>query len=225
MTLSNGNIFRVTGPLCGEFTGDRWIPRTKASDAELWCFFDLRLNKRLSKESRRQWFETPPRSLWRHCNDNMLGHYNLLGRQYFAFCWRKGIMMTSSNGNIFRVTGPLCGEFTGDRWIPRTKASDAELWCFFDTVGERKMPDVRSWHTLYTNMRRFIYCMLHLMYECSTAFTIRSVPFASIILFSHDIMRKIRHLPHISVSLFFIWFCCNLQIRCISLVLKFQTTL
>ena len=38
--------------------------------------------------------------------------------------------MTSSNGNIFRVTGPLCGEFTGDRWIPRTKASDAELWCF-----------------------------------------------------------------------------------------------
>ena len=41
-----------------------------------------------------------------------------------------GGMMTSSNGNIFRVTGPLCGEFTGDRWIPLTKASDAELWCF-----------------------------------------------------------------------------------------------
>ena len=39
-------------------------------------------------------------------------------------------MMTSSNGNIFRVTGPLCGEFTGNRWIPRTKASDAELWYF-----------------------------------------------------------------------------------------------
>ena len=40
------------------------------------------------------------------------------------------LMMTSSNGNIFRVTGHLCGEFTGHRWIPRTKASDAELWCF-----------------------------------------------------------------------------------------------
>ena len=41
------------------------------------------------------------------------------------------IMMTSSsNGNIFRVTGPLCGEFTGPRWIPRTKASGTELWCF-----------------------------------------------------------------------------------------------
>ena len=26
---------------------------------------------------------------------------------------------------------PLCGEFTGHRWIPRIKASDAELWCLF----------------------------------------------------------------------------------------------
>ena len=40
------------------------------------------------------------------------------------------IMMTSSNRIIFRVTGLLCGEFTGNRWIPHTKASDAELWCF-----------------------------------------------------------------------------------------------
>ena len=39
-------------------------------------------------------------------------------------------MMTSSNGNFFRVTGHLCGEFTDHRWIPRTKASVAELWCF-----------------------------------------------------------------------------------------------
>ena len=39
-------------------------------------------------------------------------------------------MMTSSNGNVFHVTGPLCGEFTGRRWIPHTKASDVELWCF-----------------------------------------------------------------------------------------------
>ena len=45
-------------------------------------------------------------------------------------------MMTSSNGNIFRVTGHLCGEFTGLRWIPRTKASDAELWCFLWSAPE-----------------------------------------------------------------------------------------
>ena len=31
-------------------------------------FFDLCLNKRLSKQSRRRWFETPSHSLWHHCN-------------------------------------------------------------------------------------------------------------------------------------------------------------
>ena len=67
MTLSNGNIFRVTGPLRGEFTGKRWFPQTKASDVELWCF-DLGLIKRLSKQSWGWWIGKPSRSLWRRCN-------------------------------------------------------------------------------------------------------------------------------------------------------------
>ena len=50
--------------------------------------------------------------------------------------WKEFSMMTSSNGNIFRVTGHLCGEFTGPRWIPRTRASDAELWCFLWSASE-----------------------------------------------------------------------------------------
>ena len=67
MTSSNGKSFRVTGHWCGEFTGPRWIPCTKASDAELcFFFFDLRPNKRLSKQSWGWWFETPSRPLWRH---------------------------------------------------------------------------------------------------------------------------------------------------------------
>ena len=45
-------------------------------------------------------------------------------------------MMKSSNGNIFRVTGHLCGELTGPRWIPRTKASKVELWCFLWSASE-----------------------------------------------------------------------------------------
>ena len=45
-------------------------------------------------------------------------------------------MMTSSNGNTFRVTGPLWEESTGHRWIPLTKANDAELWCFVLCASE-----------------------------------------------------------------------------------------
>ena len=75
ITSSNGNMFRVTGfcagnspmtsgnsVVTGEFPSHR--PMTRSFDV----FVDLRLNKRLSKQSRRRWFETPSRSLWRQCN-------------------------------------------------------------------------------------------------------------------------------------------------------------
>ena len=41
-------------------------PVTRSFDV----FFDLRLHKWLSKQSGRQWFDTPSCSLWRHCNDD-----------------------------------------------------------------------------------------------------------------------------------------------------------
>ena len=68
MTSSNENIFRVTGDLCREYTGPWWSPRTKASDAELSCFLQLRLKKRFSKQSWGWWFETLRRPLLRHIN-------------------------------------------------------------------------------------------------------------------------------------------------------------
>ena len=50
----------------------------------------------------------------------------------FASC-----VMTSSNGNIFRVTDLLWGESIGLCWILLTKASDAELWCFLWSAHEQ----------------------------------------------------------------------------------------
>ena len=83
------NIFRITDPLWEEFTGHRRV--TRSFDV----FFDLRLNKRLSKQSRRRWFQTQSRSLWRHCNEQE----NINAPQYW----------------------PFVREFTSDRWIPLTK--------------------------------------------------------------------------------------------------------
>ena len=68
MTSSNGNIFRVTGHLRGEFTGPRWLPAQRPVTRSFDVFFDLRLNKRLIKQSWGWWFETLPRPLWRHSN-------------------------------------------------------------------------------------------------------------------------------------------------------------
>ena len=53
-------------PVPGEFPSQRPVARS------LDVFFDLRVNTRLSKQSRRWWFETPSRSLPRRCNDKIL---------------------------------------------------------------------------------------------------------------------------------------------------------
>ena len=105
MTLSNGTIFRVTGPLCGEFTGPGEFPAQRPVTRSFAVFFDLFLNKRLSKQPWGWWFETPPWSLWRQCNDVMTCH-----------------------GNIFHIIMSLCvvwcGEFSSQRigyadlWFP-----------------------------------------------------------------------------------------------------------
>ena len=52
--------------LTGEFPSQRSV--TRSFDV----FFDLCLKKRLSTQSRRWGFDTPPRQLWRHCNDIVL---------------------------------------------------------------------------------------------------------------------------------------------------------
>ena len=55
----------------------------------------------------------------------------------------------------FRVTGHLCREFTGQRWIPHTKVIDVELWFFFicvwinDWVNNREAGDVRRYRAHY----------------------------------------------------------------------------
>ena len=55
-------LFAGNSPVTGEFPSQRTM--TRSFDV----FFDLRLNKWLSKQSRCRCFEPQQRSLWRHCN-------------------------------------------------------------------------------------------------------------------------------------------------------------
>ena len=91
--------------------------------------------------------------------------YNISQKTYTPIAF---FTMTSSNGNIFRVTGPLCGEFTGHRSLPRTKASDAELWCFLWSapwgngwVNNREAGDLRRQRAHYdVIVMHMVYCGL-----------------------------------------------------------------
>ena len=55
-------LYAGNSPVTGEFPTQR--PVTRSFDV----FFDLRPNKRLSKQSWGWWFETPSRPIWRHFN-------------------------------------------------------------------------------------------------------------------------------------------------------------
>ena len=58
-------ICAESSSVTGEFSAQR--PVTRNFDV----FVDLRLNKRLSKQSWGWLFETPSRQFWRHCNDSI----------------------------------------------------------------------------------------------------------------------------------------------------------
>ena len=125
MTSSNGNIFRVTGHLCRNSP----IPVNSPHKGQ-WrgtlIFFDLSLNKRLSKQSRGWWFETQSRPLRRHCNganwscysvtNEMLSPNEPIGKYYnyvrlnFHFCWMKvhdEILLTEYEKSWFWISNKI----------------------------------------------------------------------------------------------------------------------
>ena len=65
------------------------------------------------------------------CRTQQCNGIKCRGRQWTGMNWSRS-MMTSSNGHIFRVTGPLWGESTGHRWILLTKPVTQRLDVFFD---------------------------------------------------------------------------------------------
>ena len=72
----NWKHFPCYWPFVREFPSHRLVTRCFA------VFFDRRLKKRLNKQMMRRWFETPSRSLWRHCIVNYRAS-NLYTLAYF----------------------------------------------------------------------------------------------------------------------------------------------
>ena len=141
MTLSNGYIFPRYWPfLWGESTGHRWIPLTKANDASLWCFLWCAPEQTVEVT-----FETSViwRHHSAYCDDTVMSDTLELfsfqctvpqcsrqhcGCKQTRCTWVVHQILYQVRDNLgngkhhdvikwkhFRVTGPLCGEFTGHR--------------------------------------------------------------------------------------------------------------
>ena len=97
MTQSNGNISALlalcadNSPVTCEFPSQR--PVTRSFDV----FFDVRLNKQLSKQSWGWRFETPMRSFWRHCN--VMNFFHLASRTLRPH--KMVAVLQTSHSNVF----------------------------------------------------------------------------------------------------------------------------
>ena len=134
------------------------IPRTKASRTRSFdVFFDLRLNKRLSKQSWGWWFETPSQSWCRHRNDNIpLVHGHCLLHLYQLKLFNTNIWIHTNEMNTEKTwwrhqmetfsallafcaeNSPVTGEFPTQR--PVTRRFDV----FFD-LRLNKQLSKQSW--------------------------------------------------------------------------------
>ena len=104
MTSSTGNIFRATGPLCGEFTGHRWIFSQRSVTRSFDVLVDLRLIKRLSKKCGPRWFEMAWRLLWHNCNATNIIIGTLLYQSFlFDLCATYKYTTYRKNSSISRT--------------------------------------------------------------------------------------------------------------------------
>ena len=116
MTSSNGNIVHVTGPLCGEFTGEFPSQRPVMWSFDNFCaWIKGWVNNREAGDLRRY-----------------RAHYDI-------------IVM------IFHVTGPLCGEFTGEFPSQRPVMWSFDVFCAWikGWVNNREAGDLRHHQAHY----------------------------------------------------------------------------
>ena len=129
MTFSNGNSFRVTG----EFTAQR--PVTRSFDV----LFDLRLNKRLSKQWWGWWFETPSHALWRHCN--VKRRYTFYFNHCSAIGFNHGVLGLAENPA--RGTGFFRQNTSGYALGVLTEKARPEGWVF----SQAQHPMIKTYYS------------------------------------------------------------------------------
>ena len=115
-------------PVSGEFPAQR--PVTRSFDV----FFDLRLNKRLSKQSWGWWFEMPSCPLWRHCNASIWLAEWLLTLELLQPGWHAGGHPLWASGVKkslkYKGVSPchLCNYHTGDNKDRQTDSLQHPKW-------------------------------------------------------------------------------------------------
>ena len=141
-TLANSSIYFIDGN-SSHFTGQRLVVVQLTHWVRAMTYYQFKL------------LLLPSPMMTYHQRDL---HGCIHPRQYHGQCsryqFKKCATMTSSNGNNFRVTGPLCGEFTGE--FPLQRPVTRSFGVFFiicawtnDWVNNRDAGDQKRHRALY----------------------------------------------------------------------------
>ena len=107
-------------PVTGEFPSQR--PLMRRFDV----FFDLYLDKRLSKQSKRQWFDTPSYSSWRHCNAYSMAKSKSMKTPYEQVSWPINARVSpgSTSGIGCQITANNYSTTPSNCWLPKHLKND-----------------------------------------------------------------------------------------------------
>ena len=118
-------------PLCGEFTGDRWIPHTNAtySDDDMtwnrflhhWTFVRGPITDGFRQSARNEC----------HYNDFIKG---LMAYQITSLAIVYSTVYSGADQRKYQSSASLAFVRGNDRWIPRQMASNAEMFPFDDVI-------------------------------------------------------------------------------------------
>ena len=122
-------------PVIGEYPAQRTVTRSFA------VFFDLRLNKRLSKQWWGWWFETPSRPLWRHCNAFFIYVFNLI-----SVCTCRLQLLAAVDKECFVINPKVLKQ--------------AHVWCIYQ-IANRVWGSFHS-HIFRTNIFKDVKNLAHL---------------------------------------------------------------
>ena len=107
----------------------------------------------------------------------------LINSQHSQLRWLSShIMMTSSNGNIFRVTGPLCGEFTSPGEFPTQRSVTRSFDVLFDLclnngwVNNRQAGDLRRHRAHYDVIVIYLCLVIQICHISSCLFYLTHLP-------------------------------------------------
>ena len=139
MTSSNENICRVTGPLCGEFTGHRWISQHKGQwhGTLMFSLICAWINGWVNNREAGDLIRHRAQYVWRHCNDGyecLRADNTIIRKQSTHSMWYilltciRPSLLANNVINILKLISAIQSSCASSTYLLRQPTCFQEIW-------------------------------------------------------------------------------------------------